>query len=137
MAVLRSKDGSVELVLRPYQVSDSRTPTWVSIQLSVRQSGKELMSTTVSLTKNDVRDLQLRVHETAAGERANLRFISTDFDFALEVEPMPLPGDMSLGLWVGEPYELMRGYRFIVDAAGLDRFARDVLEDESRVDDSH
>ncbi|MBI4302549.1 MAG: hypothetical protein HY664_08080 [Chloroflexi bacterium] len=43
---------------------------------------------------------------------------------------MALPGDVAIGFWVGEPYDLMQGYRFVVYAADLCQFATDLLSDE-------
>jgi hypothetical protein len=132
MAILRAKTGVVEMVLRPYRISEEGDPTWILTQLEVTQGGTKLMSTVLSLTKQDLARLRTYLTDVSAGRRRDFALTTTDYDLIIEARIMDGKDDVSIGFWTGEPYGLMHGYRFMVQIADLQPFAIELLSDENR-----
>lgn len=133
MAVLRGKAGTLDFMLRPYKISDEGEPTWILVQLELDKDGAELLSTTVSLTRDDLVELATLLNEVADNRRTDFSMATTDDDFIVTVQRMSFPEDVSVGFWVGEPYELMKGFRFVVAAEAVKQFARDLHLEEQAV----
>ena len=130
MAVLRDKTGDVALTLRPYRVTEDGEPTWILTQLELRRDGAKLLSTTFSITRDDLAALRDGLNDFSAACREAFALTTTDEDFVLHVQRRESPGDIAIGFWTGEPYALMKGYRFVAVADELERFAGELRFDE-------
>lgn len=130
MAVLRGKTGDVALTLRPYRVSEEGEPTWLLTELELRQDGAKLLSTTFSITRDDLVALRAGLNDVAAACQDAFALTTTDEDFVLELKRRDSPGDIAVGFWTGEPYALMRGYRFVAVSDDVERFAGELHFDE-------
>ena len=131
MAVLSATTCDVELILRPYRIADEGQPTWILTQLELRQDGGTLLSTSLSVTAEDLAELRAGLCDVAAGCREEFAITTTDDDFVLEARRLGSPGDIAIGFWTGEPYALMQGYRFVAAADEVGRFA-DALQSDGR-----
>jgi len=131
MAVLRDKVNDVEMTLRPYRVSEEGEPVWILTQLQLKHRGVTLLSTTLSITSEDLAALESRLSELARGLLTHFALTTTDDDFVIEGERMEREGDVSVWFWVGEAYGLRKGYRFVTVVDDLERFAGQLRSDQS------
>lgn len=135
MAVLHAKTGEVAMTFRPYQVAEKGQPTWVRTELKLSAGARELLSTTLNVTTDDLAELRARLKDLSPERCAQCYVSTTDDDFVLLAEVLNWSrdvsnGDVSIGFWTGEPYGLMRGYRFVTRANDVEHFAEQLVLDE-------
>jgi hypothetical protein len=128
MARLRGSE--VDLTVRPYRMSDTGADARLLTEIRVTNASVDVMHTTVSLTRDDLVMLRRAALEVAGGDRDEARVESTDADLAFEVKQLESPGDVAVSLWEGEPYRLMKGWRFVVQGSTLIPFAESLLAEE-------
>lgn len=131
MAILRGKSGHTELVLRPYRIAEKGKPTWVSVVFELKQQGVARLATILSLTLEDLSELRTGFHMIAAEISESFTLETMDGDLILMIQRLEIEDDIAVGFWVGEPYDLMTGFRFMVSAEALRHFASELLADES------
>ncbi len=131
MAVLYGKTNGIAMTVRPYRLSDEGQPSWILTQLELKQEGTVILTTTLSLTAEDLAELRTQLADLAAAGRVDFRLEITDGDLVFEGHRGDSPGDVVVGLWKGLPYEVMKGYRFLVKADDLPQFVADLLYDET------
>ena len=103
---------------------------WILTQIEFRCGATTYLSSTVALTVDDLAEVRLALEDVASGRREHFIVDSTDADFALVAERAPSQGDIFLGFWVGEPYNLMQGYRFVSTTAAVKEFVGHLKDDE-------
>src|SRR6266540_5641290 len=129
--LLADNENVTSLFLRPYRVSEGE-PEWFYVELHLQHRGDFLLRTSVTLTADDLSTLTEATRSCSSEPRKELRFTSTDEDFALEIGPAPTPGDGVLTFMVGDLYDLRRGFQFVVTSESLSDFGPS-LESEIRV----
>jgi hypothetical protein len=122
MAVLQAKNIAARLILIPPSATGG-----AQTHLQLVMDGSSLLSSSLTLTEDDYSDLHGRLRDVAEHRNNETRFESTDADFLVEAERLLSPDDVAIQVWHGEPYMLMRGYRFVVKSADLLKFAADLL----------
>jgi hypothetical protein len=100
--------------------------------VQLTKDGTVLLTSELVLTDDDVSQLGNGLLEVAEQRRSETRVEITDGDFILEAERLDSPDDVSVRFWHGEPYMLMRGYRFVVKSADLREFAGELIADANR-----
>lgn len=130
MATIQDYSHRTSLLLRPYHLLEDGSPTWLSTQLQVRQDRTILLQTTFSLTRDDLDALRSGLGDIVEAIHHTFRLVTSDEDFIFEVQRLDAPGRFGIGFWAGEPFQLMRGYRFVALAPDLLQFANDLLSDE-------
>ena len=133
MATLHDKSEAIKLLLRPYRVEEYGVPTWILIHVEVKQETTVLLATTVSTTRDDLAELRKSLQDVANGYSSGFTINTTDDNLIIEVHRASSAGDFFVGIWVGEPYELMKGYRIAVQGEDLACFSQELREDESMV----
>lgn len=131
MAILSDKSGEITLTLQPYRAAEDGMPAWVLTSLEVQRLAATVLSAVVSITHDDLAELIGSIRDVADGRRREFVLASTDDDFILEVHPASCAGDFFVGIWVGEPYQLMKGYRFAACRNDLAQFSQALKEDQS------
>ncbi len=133
MATMHAKTASLEMTLRPYRIAGEGHPTWIRTRLELRRNDGVLLSTTLSVTKEDLAELQALVREVVTATRSEFSITTMDEDLIIEVRRVESPNDVAIGFWTGEPYDLIVGYRFVVGMSDLAQFATDIRADEESV----
>jgi hypothetical protein len=133
VATLNAKTGDVDLILRPYRLAEEGEPTWLATQLEVKQEGRTIFSTTLSLTSGDFEELGSGLVSVAIGKTKTFALTTMDDDLVIEMGKGELEGDVFVGFWAGEPYGLMTGYRFITLAGSLKAFADELLDERANL----
>ena len=133
MANLSSKLGDVSLTLRPYRLSEEGRPTWVLTQLELTHDGRKLMSTTLSVTKDDLVELLFGLRGLLSNGSNSFSITTTDEDLIIQAQTLDSEGDVAVGYWFGEPYVLMQGYRFVTTTSSLHQFVSDLELEEKAV----
>lgn len=123
MATLRSKNISAALVLRPY--------TTFHLQVEFVKDGVQLLSTTVTVTKDDLQRLRQGLRDVATERCSETSVEILDGDLVIEAERVT-DADIVMRMWQGEPYLFMKGYRFLVSNADLQHFVVDLEIEETR-----
>jgi hypothetical protein len=131
MATLHDKNRKIELLLRPHRITEYESPTWILTQLEFRQQGKSLFSTTINMTLDDLSELAANLQDVALGRLNEFILESTDGDLVIDVRPASSIGDFFVGTWVGEPYELMKGYRIVAQGKDLASFSQELGRDKT------
>jgi hypothetical protein len=133
MAVLRAKVIDMQLILTPYRVTDPGQPTWLATQLVAKRDGNDLLSTTLSLTRDDLAELRSRIELIINDTLDEFVMTNSDEDLVVNISKAAAEGDVTVGFWFGEPYDLMTGYRFVVQQQSLREFTDALREEESKV----
>jgi hypothetical protein len=124
MAILWDTSGSqTQLVLTPLRTEQP----YLITQLELFQCGERLLSDTIGLEKEDLVAMQEGIREACIGRMANYRWWGLDFDFAFDLDKSMVGQDhVAVGFWVGEPYVLMKGFRFVALGVSLEKFATEL-----------
>jgi hypothetical protein len=124
MAILWDTSGSqTQLVLTPLRVEEP----YLTLQLELFQAGERLLSEPVGLEKEDLVAMQEGIRGVCSGRLANYRWWSLDFDFAFDLDTAMIGSShVAVGFWVGEPYVLMKGYRFVALQASVEEFGTEL-----------
>lgn len=131
MAPLSSIAGSIELIVQPHSVTDLGPPAWILTYVEVKRSGKAIMSTTLSVTMDDLGEMRAQLTSVAAGKIESVCIKTMDDDFVMCAENLEAQGHIAVGFWIGEPYEFMQGFRFVAEAENVLRFV-DLLDVDER-----
>jgi hypothetical protein len=123
MAQLFAKDLGIALELRPGSIVDTEDPIWLSMLLELTAFGTKRISDTVSIAAGDVIELEAEINKLSEGSVQKLTFESSDYDLIFEISWMGEQPDLSFGFWIGEPYQLMHGFRFVTTLENLCGFA--------------
>jgi hypothetical protein len=120
---LLSKSGTLELSLRAGREFKGR--------FSVRflEEGKPLLYSQVSVTPNDLSEIASGLISVTDGQNGLAYKTSFDCDLVVAFEgPAECvgAGDIGIGFWTGEPYQLMKGYRFVATKEAVRQFAEDL-----------
>jgi hypothetical protein len=127
MARLKSLAGS-ELTLSPRGIEEVGNPTWIASFIAFSHKGRVLKSETAALTLDDLHEIEKGINGAAAkGKEFSL--VSSDDNFIIDSHSVASSEDMALSFWLGEPYQLMTGYRFIVRRTALAQFAAELSEE--------
>lgn len=132
MAVIRSKSSNIVVSLSPHELEEGHNPPWIRNLFSLAQQGREIASAMISLTDNDMAEVIENCRLALDTER-EFSFTSTDEDFILTITSGSLPADVYVSFWVGEPYQLMRGWRFVAPRAELKAFGDQLRDEVGRV----
>jgi hypothetical protein len=84
------------------------------------------------MSDDDFSELGSHLLDVAEHRNDETRVEITDGDFIIEAERLVSPEDISIRFWHGEPYMLMRGYRFVVKSADLQEFAGELIAEARR-----
>jgi hypothetical protein len=134
VAVLRAKTGiGIELTLKPYRVSEKGDPTWILVSLEFRHERAALLATTLVVTTDDLAQIRADLDQVAAGQRDECSVTTSDDDLVFYAQGLGLPGDVAIGFWTGEPYGLMKGFRFVASGDALTRFTENLGAEELAV----
>lgn len=128
MADITSSAGNVKLTVKPWRMSDTEPPSWVTTLVQLSRDGELIVNTTLSLTKGDLDSTSAGLNEMVRRLAKTFVFESSDADLVLEVRHFQ-PDSLLISTWLGEPYLLMRGYRFPVTYDELQRFVIDLARD--------
>lgn len=131
MAKLKSLVDEVEMVVRPDRITERGAPTWVLTELKLLRGGRPLLSTTVTVTVDDLEELREGVGNVLSGHQSSFRISGTDEDFALDAETFDLVDRFFVSVWAGEPNSLMLGYRFLVERDSLSQFLSDLANEQA------
>jgi len=121
------------LLLRPYRLGEDGKPQWLLTQLEFRHGSSRPIATTLSVTRDDLRQLHASLSDVVSGRRSSVTIVTLDDDFILEVAADEAWGTASVGFWEGEPALLMRGYRFTVPLSHIRDFLLELAADERAV----
>ena len=130
MARLSSIAGSIELIVQPHSVTDLGPPAWILTYVEVKRSGKAIMSTTLSVTMDDLGEIRGQLTSVAAGKIDSVYITTIDDDFVMCARILEAHGHIAVGFWIGEPYEFMQGFRFVARAENVLRFVDHLDVDE-------
>lgn len=131
MAKLYSKHSDVTLILQPYRIAEEGDPTWILTQVEINQGGMEHVSTVISITNYDLDDLKKQITQGISDGNGASRVASTDGDFIFELQEDPSTLALYLIVWLGEPYVLMKGFRFVTNNDNLAEFLRQLESDSA------
>ena len=92
------------------------------------------MTAQVMLAPSDIREIGEGLNEVCASQRRRFFFTNIDYDFHIDAESLEWQpdDDISVGFWHGEPYDLMRGFKFVVRAQDLSGFALALVAEAAR-----
>jgi hypothetical protein len=130
MPKLISQDGRHNVTVDLHRVVEDHLTPYVMARVRVQTDGDTHRDTAVTLTDGDVEGLLERMQRLkSVGDMVS--FVNIDDDLRIDADVTADGGLMSVGLWLGEPADLMYGYRFLVDARQPARFSQ-ALVDELR-----
>lgn len=125
--------GFTHVVVTPLRIVERDQPDWIDTQLKVRDDQNTLFSTTISLTEHDIKQLTEGLHSVASGYRSRFEMESDDRDLVVSVGRRSTFPDLFFSIWIGEPYQLMRGFQFPVGADTLRNFANELERESSAI----
>ncbi len=126
MALLRAKPGSdLSLVIRFVARVAEPDLTLLSTAIELSRADTTILSGEVSLTPSDVDAISRALVDVCSDASRAFFFVSTDYDFHIDARSHDWQpdDDISFGFWIGEPYDLMTGFKFVVTAEDLREFA--------------
>jgi hypothetical protein len=121
MATLLPKTDELVFTLTPRETEEDTNPLWIRTVLELRRGSQLLNAESFTLTLADYEEL-LRGMRQAAEDGRRFEMTGTDQNFHISIAPAGGRGDVSLGYWLGEPYVLMHGYRFVVPSPRMREF---------------
>ena len=130
MAVLSSKDNMTELLVRPYRIREEGQPTWILTEIILAHKKTQLVRTTITLTGDDLSGLiELARSFAEPGTEPSLELASTDDDFCLEIRAGRIQADRVVSCFIGDLYDLRRGFQFVTDTSRLLEFSARLKKD--------
>jgi hypothetical protein len=126
MATLRAKPEQTFFDLKPTAIADDDDPIWISVVLELVTAQTTRLRESFSLTVADLRAVIEGSRRIAGGRSETFELTGLDENFYLRVDPAPSGEEVYVGFWLGEPYQLMRGYRMIASKRELQSFAKDL-----------
>ncbi len=133
MALLRGKTEGIQLISKPHRIRREEQIVWICFLFEIKWGTTDYLSYTSYLTQYDLIELRSFLRDISACRRDAFLFSNTDNDFILEAQCSESKNDIFVGCWVGEPYQLMKGYRFVVVVGDLGSFADELEADEALI----
>lgn len=132
MSELRSKSGDVAIILAPVSIKERGNPTWLNTRIGLRDQQGSTQEV-VALTTGDLAELSRGLREVTDSS-GRFEMNGQDESFQIRIEPALSAGDFQVGIWIGEPYRVMRGFRIVVEQDELGRFAMALEREAAAVD---
>src|SRR6266850_4375765 len=127
MAQLNQSEKIIRFKLFPYKITDPGKPSWISTQVALEGS-QEKLDDTFSLTDEDLKFLIEGLNKVVYKESDLFDFRGTDENFILRLIKTDT-GHLFIEFYFGEPYSLMKGYRFPIKVEDLLIFIKELKED--------
>lgn len=119
------------MTLRPYRLTEEGLPNWVLTEIRIKEDEFVHLSSTFSLTTDDLAELRMHFSELASGRCGEFVLETTDGELRIEARLADTAGEVLISLWQGQPYSVSKGYRFLAKLEDLSQFVKDVEHDES------
>ena len=132
MSELRSKSGDAALIIAPASLSERGSPNWLQVRVGLRDR-RGRTDEAVALTSDDLAEL-VRGLRAIGGGADRFEMNGQDETFQIRIEPAASVGDVQVGVWLGEPYDVMRGFRIVAGRADVDGFAATLEQEAAAVD---
>lgn len=129
MAILYGKGADVQMGIMPHRVAEESEPILIWTKVELKFENNTLLSNAITLTVGDLDEIEALALVVVGRQREEAVMSTLDEDFRMEVSGNPGRSDVHVGFWVGEPYELMKGYRFVSSVQDVERFVRDLKAD--------
>lgn len=134
MATMRNDDSGIAFTLTIDVIEEQVQPPLISGSVSVlRGDAMLLRPTSLTFIPGDRRAVERCLERVGAGIQPACRVANIDEDFTLEVVESESEVPYHFGIWIGEPYVLMRGFRFTMDRNAMEAFVRDLQAEEKQV----
>lgn len=116
------------LTLRLQEAADSRLLEGI---VALHQRDHFLLRPTlVTFLPGDLHALRACLLAVTAGVREECPVANIDEDLILEISQSGSGIRYYVALWLGEPYLLMRGFRFHVERSAIEQFVSELRQDE-------
>lgn len=127
MPTLAGKLRDIRLTLRPAVENPFGEGPIARYHLEFLLGKDRLLTASFAMERHQLEETRRALMDIAANRRSSFFMVGWDLDFAFSVDREELgPEDAAIGFWVGEPYQLMKGYRFVAMLEEIGRFAREL-----------
>lgn len=133
MAEILSLSGSIKLVTIPLHLEQD-DEDWIKTQFRVSRNGANFLSEELGVMVGDFEELRNLLTVGQPGATVNV-VAATDGNLIFEAhygETGP-KDQVAIGLWVGEPYDLMKGARFLTKRTSLEEFVERIQREASAI----
>jgi hypothetical protein len=132
MALLMDVSGEVRFTLTlTRMVGEMNEPPLLSTDIRLERGTQRFLDSSIVTTIGEMEELRKQVLDVTSRERSVAKVTTLDEDFVFEAEVWSESDYIAIGLWVGEPFGLMKGFRFFAEPAKVRDFVESLTLEET------
>jgi hypothetical protein len=131
MALLKGQE-HIELLLKPYKLQEKGQPTWILTQLEFKTKNNALLSTTFSLTEDNLGEIIELLKKTSV-QGKQFSYATMDANFVLEFNKAENEEDIIVSFWYGDLYDYRTGYQFTTTTQNINNFINELENDQKNL----
>lgn len=133
MAHLINRSKDFELTFRLHRTKKDDELTWFTVELATKVVDKVEKSKVYTLSSTELNDFKSDLKRMVSGENDKATMVNLDEDLIFNISlHEEILHNCVVEVWCGEPYFVMRGYRFIIEKDSLNIFRKELEEEEKK-----